>query len=159
MTPLRFTPPTDHPAGTAFRLLAASWRPLWDADLEGKIRAFDDEVTGCPDTVGACTFITCLGAEPIGLGSYDPRPGPERGLVGWNCVLPEHRGHGHGRAQLEEILRRLRGYGIRRAAVITCTHGFYAPARRMYEACGFTRVETMTPDRLRYELDLQPPDG
>ena len=84
---LRFTSPRKHPAGTVFRLLKLAWEPLWNPKLENNIRQFDSEVTEHPDTVGACTFVTCLDFEPAGMVSYDPRQEPERGIIGWNCVV------------------------------------------------------------------------
>jgi len=40
-----------------------------------------------------------------------------------------------------EGLRRLKAKGVRRARVSTA--GFNAPAQRLYEACGFERIDTM----------------
>lgn len=88
------------------------------------------------------------------MGSYDPREEPERGIVGWNCILPGHRGKGYGRAQIEEILRIFRSRGIRKAFVITLDADLYVPAQRMYEACGFVRARTTEERRIEYELEL-----
>ena len=151
---IQFTSPTEHPQGTLFDLLKRSWAPLWEPKLEEKIRQFDSDVSDYPETVGACTFLTCLSSEPVGVGSYDPRPGPERGMIGWNCVVPEHQGKGIGKAQILEILRILRSWGIRKACVITADEDFYVPAQRLYEACGFTRVHTSRNNNLAYELKL-----
>ena len=108
--------------------LLADWR-LYDA-------AVHDE----PDSVGSAGFITCLAGENIGFGSWDPRGWPDIGQIGHNCIRPSHRRQGHGKQQVEEILRFFRENGFLRARVRTDEHAFFAPARRMYTACGFSEV-------------------
>jgi GNAT superfamily N-acetyltransferase len=152
--PIAFTSPSEHPPGTAFRLLKAAWAPLWNPALEENIRAFDLEVTGHPDMVGACTFVSCLDGEPIGMASFDPRPGPYRGIIGWNCIVPEHQGKGFGKAQILEVLRRFGERGIRRACVTTTDEAFFVPAQRTYESCGFTIARRTADNNIEYELHL-----
>lgn len=150
-----FTSPREHPPRTVFGLLKRSWTPLWNPRLEENVRQFDCEVTEHPDTVGACTFITCLDFEPVGMASYDPRPQPERGLIGWNCIVPEHRGKGFGTAQIREILRIFQSRAIRKACVTTTDEEFFAPAQRMYEACGFVKTGKTRDNNVEYELELE----
>ena len=152
--PIAYTSPEEHPPGTAFRLLKTAWAPLWNPTLEANIRAFDLEVTNQPETVGACTFITCLDGVPIGVASSDPRPGPERGIIGWNCIVPEHQGKGFGKAQILEVLRRFEARGIRRACVTTTDEAFFVPAQRTYESCGFTVARRTAENNIEYELEL-----
>ena len=152
---LRFTSPREHPAGTVFSLLKQAWEPLWNPALEENIRQFDREVTEYPNAVGACTFVTCLDAEPVGMASYDPRQKPERGLIGWNCIVPEHQRKGFGKAQVQEILRIFRSKGIRKACVTTTDEDFFVPAQRTYEACGFVRVRKTEDNNIEYELKLE----
>ena len=151
---IRFTSPTEHPPGTVFDLLKRTWAPLWNRKLEENIRNFDSDVTKYPDSVGACTVVTCLGPEPVGIASYDPRQRPERGLIGWNCVVPEHQGKGIGKAQIQEILSIFRSKAIRKACVTTTDEDFFVPAQRMYEACGFAKVRKTEDNNIEYELDL-----
>ncbi len=154
---LRFTSPKDHAPRTVFGLLKRAWDPLWNSRLEEKIRQFDGEVTEQPETVGACTFITCLGSQPVGMASYDPRQGPDKGIIGWNCVVPEHQGKGIGKKQIWEILRIFRVRGIRKACVTTTDAEFFVPAQRMYEGCGFVRKRKTENNNIEYELDLARP--
>lgn len=151
----RFTSPTCHPPGTVLELLKLSWAPLWNPGLAGNIRRFDSEVTACPDTVGACTFITSVDAGAIGMASYDPRQQPERGVIGWNCVVPEHQGKGLGKAQIQEILRIFRTRRIRTACVTTTDEDFFVPAQRTYESCGFVAVRRTADNNIEYELELR----
>jgi GNAT superfamily N-acetyltransferase len=140
-----FQPISDFSPGVIERILAESFAGLAANDEQRrkcreKWAAADRETFANPDTVGVCTFITTLDNRPIGVGSFDPRGGPEVGEIGYNCILPTYRGRGFGRAQLEEILRRIRQRGIGKAVVTTGDHPFFTAAQRMYLACGF--VET-----------------
>lgn len=143
-----------------YSLLAQSWAEILDEQLEAKIVRFDKEVSDNPKTVGACTYITLLDDNPAGMFSWDPRKAPEIGIIGWNCVLPEYRGRGIGKSQVQEILRRFRESGFQKAAVTTSEHPFFAAARRMYLACGFVEQHRY-PDtgdskyrKIDYELRL-----
>lgn len=89
------------------------------------------------------------------MGSYDPRQEPERGIIGWNCVVPEHQGKGLGKAQIQELLRIFRNRGIRKACVTTTDEEFFVPAQRTYEACGFERVRKTKDNNIEYELELK----
>ena len=132
-----FTPITNQQPGTIFSLLSESYTPIWNDELEETMRKFDREVFDNPHTVGACTFITCLDGQPIGLASYDPRPGPELAIIGHNCILPDYQGQGFGRKQIAEILRRLGDQHFAKVTVTTSDHPFFVPAQKMYQACGF----------------------
>lgn len=151
---IEFTSPAEHSAGTVFDLLRQAWAPLWNPRLEDNIRRFDTDVTEQPDTVGACTFVTCLESEPVGMGSYDPRQKPAQGLIGWNCVLPRHQGKGIGKAQILAILRIFRSLGIQKACVTTTDEDFFVPAQRTYEACGFVKMHKTEDNNFEYELNL-----
>lgn len=143
---VEFEPIDQHQRGVLCALLVRSYSELLIADAEHwepcreEWSQFDAQVFGNPDTIGRCVFVTSVDGEVVGFGSYDPRQKPEVGIVGHNCVIPECRGRGIGKLQIGEILRRFRDMGIRRAVVQTGEQPFFAPARRMYEACGF--VET-----------------
>jgi len=151
---IHFTSPAKHPAGTVFNLLRQAWTPLWNPKLEENIRRFDNEVAEQPRTVGACTFVTCLESEPVGMGSYDPRQAPAQGLIGWNCVVPNHQRQGIGKAQILEMLRIFRRLGIQKACVITMNDDFSTPAQRTYEACGFIKARKTEDNNIEYEIEL-----
>lgn len=153
-TELRFSPATVHPPGTVFNILHRIYVPPYSTILERKIRAFDEEVARHPDAVGACTFVTWVGEAAVGMGSYDPRKAPECAVIGWNGVVPEFRGRGIGKAQIQEILRILRCRGIARACVTTADEEFFVPAQRMYEACGFVEIRRTSDHTIEYERDV-----
>ena len=143
---MNFIPPSPLESGQIASILVqcyaelieddpALWRPELSKWLE-----YDREARLQPDTVGACLFFTRLEDEVVGLGSWDPRPAPEYAVIGHNCILPEYRGYGFGRMQLEEILRRLDGLKARAVRVKTLDHAFFTPARGMYVLGGFKEI-------------------
>lgn len=156
---IAFTPVAEHTPGAIFELLSRSYDGTVRAEPGGwagekdKWLEYDRDVFENPETVGACLFVTCLDNEPIGFGSWDPRQGPELAIIGHNCILPERQGKGYGKEQIEEILRRLKAGGLRKALATTSEHPFFEPARRMYLACGFREARRRPggPDP-RYEV-------
>jgi len=143
---LSFAPASDFPPGTLADIIGRSYAGLlaqgpdaWK-DERRKWEDFDRDAYAYPDTVAQCVFVTRLGDEPVGLASFDPRPGPAYGIVGQNCVLPEFRGHGYGKLQVLEVLRRLGDRGLKAARVTTSGHPFFAPALRMYRSLGFKDI-------------------
>jgi GNAT superfamily N-acetyltransferase len=164
---VEFTPAAAHKPGTIATILARSYEPLIaDGQLSAifpstKWPAFDGYVFDNLDTFGRSVFVSCLDSRVIGFASWDPRGGPACGVIGHNCVLPEQRGKGYGKLQIQEILRRFRADNFRQAIVTTGDDPFFLPAQRMYQACGFVEAVRFPhgPDytygTIRYELDLQ----
>lgn len=138
---LIFNKTEKYKPGTIFRLLCVSYAKILDQDLQNQFRQFDREVFEYPDTVGTCTFITMFNSEVVGMASYDPRQAPESGIIGHNCILPEHQRKGYGTQQILEIIRRFRSRNVRRVIVSTSEHPVFEPARKMYLSCGFIESE------------------
>ena len=157
---LRFSKTTEYEPGIVFSLLSRSFEEIWNEDLEEKTGKFDEEILENPDTVGACAFISTLNGEAVGMASYDPRQGPQAGIIGYNCILPEYQGKGFGKAQMEELLKRLKANGFKKVFVRTSEHPFFMKARKMYLACGFKESENYPTDNqhgqetIDYEIDL-----
>ncbi len=130
--------------GALAAMLAECYAPLladvpeeMSLQLRSNWLGFDRAVHESPATVGACGFVTIVEDEPVGFASWDPRGWPEVGRVGHNCVRPQYQGRGHGRRQIVQVLERFRAQGFARVEARTDEHPFFAPARRMYEGCGF----------------------
>jgi GNAT superfamily N-acetyltransferase len=143
---VEFTPALDQKPGTVARLLKECYAEvvksdpsLWERE-EKSWEEYDRDVFAQPQTVGASIFLTRLDGEIAGFGSWDPRQRPRFGVIGHNCVLLQFRGRGLGALQIEEILRRFREMAILTAKVSTLDSPFFAPAQRMYQACGFHEV-------------------
>ena len=153
---------THHQPGAIFSLLRESYAPLWNERMEANFRKADRETFEHPDTIGACTFITCLNDQPIGFACYDPRQGPDLAIIGHNCILPKFQRRGFGGRQVAEILRRLKEKGFRKVTVTTSDHPFFVPAQKMYLACGFREVRRFKEapgsecQTIEYELPLEP---
>lgn len=160
---IQFASAIDFPQGTISKLLRECYAAVQeDKNIDwGKFaKVFDDfdvEVHS-DERVENCTFITTLDGRPIGLGSFDPRQKPEYGDIGHNCILPEFQGQGFGKQQIQEIFRRLRERGIKKARVSTGSGTFAASARKMYESCGFMKTRTFPgdwgEDMIEYEFQL-----
>jgi GNAT superfamily N-acetyltransferase len=116
--------------------LVASDPGLWDHEFEAWER-FDADVYKNPGGIGDCTFLSWAANNLVGFASFDPRQWPSTGIIGHNAVLPEYQKRGFGKRQIEEILRRFRKRGFKRAKVSTLDHPFFIPAQRMYLSCGF----------------------
>lgn len=141
MMNLIFNEVAKYEPGIICDLLFASYAEILDEYLQEQFRQFDRDVFENLGTVGACTFITTLGREIIGMASYDPRQAPEQGMIGHNCILPEHQGNGYGKQQVLEVIRRLKSRHVKHIIVTTAEHPFFEPACRMYLSCGFIEFE------------------
>ena len=150
---LKFITPFRKEPGAIASLLNRSYaellseKPLHWKPEQANWERYDQEVYSQPDTIGACIFLSRLDSLIIGFGSWDPRQRPHCGLVGHNCILPEFRGKGYGKQQIQEILRRLRRLGIKRAKATTNDDRFFVPAQRMYTACGFREIRRIPWER------------
>ena len=144
---LTFRPATEYKPGTVHAILARCYADLLDAPLRDSLQQFDHEIFAAPDTVGAYALISSIDHEIVGFFSYDPRQGPEVGVIGHNGVRPIFQNRGYGTQQIQELLRRFAARGFARAHVSTSEHPFFAPARRMYEKCGFRQCGTTPDDR------------
>jgi len=113
--------------------LVNKWQEDW--------KQYDKEVYKFPESIGASGFITTYNEKVVGFGSYDPRQRPELGIVGHNCILPEYRGNGFGKAQILKIINILKELGVKRIKVTTGEHPFFTSAQKMYISCGFKETQ------------------
>lgn len=141
MASLTFNNINKYEPGTISRLLSLSYEEILDKQLQQQFQQFDRAVFENLDTVGACTFITSLGRDIIGMASYDPRQAPEQAIIGHNCVLPQYRKNGYGKQQILEIIKRLKSRNVSQILVSTSENPFFEPAKKIYLSCGFTESE------------------
>ena len=145
---------------TCYADLVSSDPDLWGNEAEGWER-FDTDVYEDPDSIGDSTFLSWLDDILVGFASYDPRQWPSIGIIGHNGILPEYQGRGFGKQQIEEILRRFRKMGFKRAKVSTLDHVFFIPAQAMYLSCGFCVMKWIPWEGcpkyrlIEYEMDLE----
>ena len=143
MPELKFHSARDQKPGTIANILkicysdlVSSDPDLWQDEAVGWER-FDKDVYEDPDGIGDCTILSWLYDNLIGFASYDPRQWPALGIIGHNAILPEFQRRGFGKQQIEEILRRFKKMGFKRAKVSTLDHPFFVPDQKMYVSCGF----------------------
>ena len=142
---LTFTKATQFDPGVVYGILSGCFAEILDATLERNLRQFDRDVFANPDTIGACTLVTSVAGRTVGLVSYDPRQGPQLGLIGYLGVLPSFRRQGYGRRQIDETIRILTTRRFEAVRVTTSLHPFFGPARRLYEACGLHETQRTPP--------------
>ncbi|WP_302453464.1 N-acetyltransferase, partial [Victivallis vadensis] len=145
--PLEFRKISEFRRGTLAALLTDAYSfdcrcaQYWSADW----REFDDfffEHLQIADRYG---FITVLDGEAIGLASWDPRHRPEYVEIGHNCIAAKYKGHGYGKAQLQEAVDRISRYDNLGKIIVT-TNGLLLPAQRMYERVGFREIRRRRSD-------------
>jgi GNAT superfamily N-acetyltransferase len=96
----------------------------------------DNEAFNNPETIGKHVLITCINNNPIGYFSWDDRQYPV-GIVGQNCILPNHQGKGYGRKQIEMIIKIFQDKKFSQIRATTGDHDFFKSAQKMYSDCGF----------------------
>ncbi|MBL4715402.1 MAG: GNAT family N-acetyltransferase [Bacteroidia bacterium] len=99
----------------------------------------DKDVFENLDTIGQCTFITCIDDTPVGCWSYDPRQHPI-GIIGQNCILPQYQNKGYGERQIQAIIEIFKKQNYKEIKVSTGDNEFFLPAQRIYEKCGFVKI-------------------
>jgi GNAT superfamily N-acetyltransferase len=82
-------------------------------------------------------LVTELDGEVAGFVTYALDEERKVGQVQNNAVDPRHQNRGIGTGQVHFVLDIFRREGMKLAEVVTGLGSGYAPARRMYEKCGF----------------------
>ena len=142
MKNLFFKPFSDFSSGVICDLLLKSYSPYPEIVEQDKQswRRYDKDVFLSPnDGIGKCGFISCVGDSIVGFASWDPRSKPVA-EIGHNCIAPQFQGKGYGKAQINEVLKRLKKLGFNIVKVSTGGGDLFIPSRKMYESCGFTEV-------------------
>lgn len=144
---LKFKPPEIRQQGILASLLKESYAELVQSDPEHWLpeekawEQFDLEIFKDQSTLSTCVFFSCLEDGIIGFASFFLIQKPDIGLIGHNCILPEFRGKGYGKQQIQEILRRFRAMGVKRIKTSTLDTPYFLPAQHMYLTCGFKESE------------------
>ncbi|MBT9775200.1 GNAT family N-acetyltransferase [Clostridium sp. MCC353] len=132
------------------------WRALFEKDwIE-----YDDFFFDNLSIADKCGFVTVLDGLPIGHISWDPRNAPGYTAVGHNCIIPEYKGMGYGKKQLQEAVGRIRQYDGLKKIIVTTNSALTAPYN--YESVGFKLCQrrknqtesSFSGDFLDYEMIL-----
>lgn len=131
---------TEFPKVTLYHQLMDAYsfnencKKYWDNDwLE-----YDDFFYSNIDIANKYGFITVLDKIPIGHLTWDPRHIPDYVIIGHNCIKSEYKKKGYGKMQLEEAIRRIKKYDVKK--IIVTTNELMLPAQKNYEAVGFVRI-------------------
>jgi len=106
--------------------------PDWQEEKRNHIRS------ACSDAVSGSVLVAEKAGIIVGFVSYYPNA-PRQGMaeIGNNAVHPDFKRQGIAHLMYEEVLRRLRGTGVRFVKVCTGGDPSHLPARRAYEKAGF----------------------
>ena len=85
-------------------------------------------------------FITLLDGIPVDHISWGPRNRPEYVIIGHNCIISAYKGHGYDRIQLEEAIRRIKEYGVKK--IIVTTNEITFRSQKNYESVEFKLIRT-----------------
>lgn len=157
MNNFSFRPLIEHREKTFFTLLKQSYagcEKVHPDCMKGWLndwKTYDDEIFKNPNTVGCCGFVTYLSDVMIGFASWDPRKFPT-GLIGHNCILPQYRGKGYGRDQINEIVNRLKKLFFTKILASTLDHDFFSAAQKMYHSCGFVEMRRFSAENNMYKI-------
>jgi len=132
--------------GIIYRLLTESYanlldqKPAFKADYIASWKKADEDTFDHPETIGKSTLISTYQDAPIGFISWDPRKVPDLGIIGQNCILPDWRGYGFGKQQIEMVINIFKSQYTASIQVTTDNHPFFIPAQRTYKSCGFREI-------------------
>jgi ribosomal protein S18 acetylase RimI-like enzyme len=99
----------------------------------------DEAIAGSADyAVAVAESSASIGASIVGYVCYGHNPVTDAIFdLYWIAIHPDCQGRGWGRALLEDTERRICARGGRGMTIETSSREPYAPARRLYERCGY----------------------
>lgn len=86
------------------------------------------------------SFVAEHESSVIGFCSYTLDLQRSRGIVGYNGVALEYQGRGLGSAMIGFVMACIRAEGMQFAGVVVADNEEHAPARRIYEKHGFSKI-------------------
>ena len=138
MTKLEFKPLRDFERGIIYKMLKEAYsfdERYFQLEQEKWKAEADDFFFDHLHIADMCVFISTIDDEPIGVVMWDPRKLPNEVEIGHNCIIPKYKGHGYGKIQMTEAIRRILQQGAKK--IIVSTNADLIPAQRMYESVGF----------------------
>lgn len=99
---------------------------------------YDDFFNTNKEIANKYGFITVVDGQPVGHITWDPRNLPDYVIIGHNCIKTEYKGKGYGKKQLEEAIRRIKEYEVKK--IIVTTNEITVAAQKNYESVGFKKV-------------------
>lgn len=138
---IEFKKISEFPKGTLYNQLVDAYsfnnncKKVWDTMW----REYDDFFYQNLKNIGdKYCFVTVLDGIPIGHISWDPRNKPNYVEIGHNCILTKYKGNGYGKLQLNEAIKRIKKYDVKK--IIVTTNEFTYSAQKNYESVGFVKI-------------------
>ena len=137
---IQFKKISDFPKGTLYSQLvdAYSFDSMCKKHWDNMWKEYDDFFYSNLDNIAdKYGFITTVNDHAIGHISWDPRNRPEYVEIGHNCIISNYKGNGYGKKQLEEAIRRIKEYNVKK--IIVTTNEITLSAQKNYESVGFKK--------------------
>lgn len=139
---IEFKKISDFPSNTLYNQLKDAYsfnsecKKYWNNMWKEYDNFFYQNIDNIADKYG---FVTVVDGNPVGHISWDPRNRPNFVEIGHNCIISKYKGNGYGKIQLQEAIRRIKEYGVKR--IIVTTNELMIPAQKNYESVGFKKVK------------------
>lgn len=138
---IEFKKISEFPKGTLYYQLvdAYSFNDNCKKNWDSMWKEYDEFLYSNLKNIGdKYCFVTVLDGIPIGHISWDPRNRPDYVQIGHNCILTKYKGKGYGKLQLEEAIKRIKEYDVKK--IIVTTNKITLPAQKNYESVGFLKI-------------------
>lgn len=142
---IEFKKISEYPRGTLHKQLidAYSFNEECQKNWGSMWQEYDDFFYSNLDLIAdKYGFITVVDGIAIGHISWDPRNSPHYVIIGHNCILSKYKGKGYGKIQLQEAIRRIKEYNIKK--IIVTTNEITVAAQKNYESVGFIKIAERT---------------
>lgn len=139
---IEFKKISDFPKETLYNQLVDAYsfhddcKKNWDTMWKEYDNFFYSNLEAIADKYG---FVTVVDGIPIGHISWDPRNRPDFVSIGHNCILTNFKGMGYGKIQLQEAIKRIKKYEIKK--IIVTTNELTFSAQKNYESVGFVKIK------------------
>lgn len=142
---IEFKKISNFPVGTLYNQLKDAYsfhsdcQTFWDNMWKDYDNFFYSDLDSVADKYG---FITVVDGIAVGHISWDPRNRPDYVSIGHNCILSKFKGNGYGKIQLQEAIRRIKDYGVKK--IVVTTNEITVSAQKNYESVGFVKIAERT---------------
>ena len=138
---IEFKKISNFPKGTLYNQLEDAYSFNYNCKMnwDGMWKEYDDFFYSNLDSIAdKYGFITVVDGIAVGHISWDPRNKPNYVSIGHNGILSDFKGKGYGKIQLQEAIRRIKEYGVKK--IVVTTNEITLPARKNYESVGFVKI-------------------
>lgn len=138
---IEFKKISDFPKGTLYNQLVDAYSFHKDCKVNWghNWKEYDDFFYSNLESIAdKCGFVTVVDGIAVGHITWDPRNRPNDISIGHNCILSDFKGKGYGKLQLQEAIRRIKEYKVKK--IIVTTNEITLSAQKNYVSVGFVKV-------------------